>query len=106
MHWTPTRGVSWPGIYRSPEDRTNLAAYLAATYGPLTCEWRAQHDRVRDIPVGDACGLDATHVIVWLDSSGRWSPACELHLELDDLAPRHFIAQIPELKSHHKEESK
>lgn len=103
--WTPTRGVAWPGMYRTAEDRERLARYLTESSGPLSCEWRARHDRVRDIPVGDACGLDATQIIVWLDGSGRWSPACDLHIELDQEAPPHFITPIPELKSNPKEDA-
>ncbi len=69
----------------------------------LTCEFRERHDRIRDIPVGDACGAQATHMIVWLDGTHRWSPACEQHTDLDPEAPTAFIAPIPQLKSNDKE---
>lgn len=59
-----------------------------------TCEYRREHDRVRDVPVGEPCGATATHVIYWLDGSQRWSPACSDHLDLEPEAPEHRIARI------------
>lgn len=41
------------------------------------CEYRPDHDMVRDVPVGPRCGQAATQVLYWRD--GRYSPACAAH---------------------------
>jgi hypothetical protein len=61
----------------------------------LTCEWRSEHDHVTDTPVGPPCGALATRIILWLDGTQRWSPACERHLDLDHDAPPHVIIPRP-----------
>lgn len=63
----------------------------------LDCVWRPFHDAETDTPFGPACGAPATHVIVWLDGTRRWSTACLRHLDLDPAAPPCRIIPIPEL---------
>lgn len=45
------------------------------------CDYRAGHDPITDRPTGDQCEAPATHLIVWLDGSHRFSFGCEKHLE-------------------------
>lgn len=59
-----------------------------------TCTFCEEHDYVNDVPVGPPCGKPATHVIVWLDGSRRYSPACSDHLELEPDAPPHEIREL------------
>lgn len=66
---------------------------------PLTCTWKPEHDMVRDVPVGPECGEPATHVILWLDGSNRWSPGCDAHLELEDDAPVHMVVRVGPLQA-------
>jgi hypothetical protein len=74
------------------------APRLAEAEG-LDCVWRPFHDTATDMPFGPACGAEATHVIIWLDGTRRWSTACLRHLELEFGAPPCRIIPIPELKS-------
>jgi hypothetical protein len=53
-----------------------------------SCDWHPEHDEVVDIPKGQRCGVAATHRIVWLDGSKRYSLACGDHLGLDHDAPQ------------------
>lgn len=50
------------------------------------CDWHAEHG-ADDKPTGQRCESAATHRIVWLDGSGRFSLGCGAHLELDAKAP-------------------
>lgn len=62
---------------------------------PFTdCTWRPEHDPVSDTPMGPKCDQLATHVIYWLDGTGRYSLACDDHLELDPDAPPHRLYKI------------
>lgn len=97
-----------PGIERRPiQGRVPDPRIVAKTLydaeraagRPTVCDWRATHDRVRDLPVGDPCGLPSSRVIFWLDGTKRWSFACELHTTLEMDAPPHLIVPIPGLES-------
>lgn len=62
-----------------------------------TCAWKPEHDLQRDVPTGPSCGAPATHVIVWLDGTGRYSPCCATHSrDVDASAPAHRVLQVPE----------
>lgn len=52
-----------------------------------TCVWHPMFDPQTLEPMGTPCGAPATHVILWLDGTFRWSPACDRHTELDPAAP-------------------
>lgn len=66
----------------------------------LECVWRPfwTEDEYHN-PFGPACGAPASHVIIWLDGTRRWSTACLRHLDLDPAAPPCRIIPIPELES-------
>lgn len=57
------------------------------------CDFRPEHD-ADDRPMGPQCGSPATHRIVWLDGTGRYSYGCSAHLELDPDAPPHRIERL------------
>lgn len=56
------------------------------------CDWHPEH--INDRPAGERCGAPATHRIVWLDGSKRFSYGCAAHLELDPEAPPHMVEPI------------
>lgn len=58
------------------------------------CDWRAEHS-ADDRPTGDRCGAPATHRIVWLDGTNRYSHGCGDHLKLEPGAPPHRIEKLP-----------
>lgn len=47
-----------------------------------TCDFRHEHDRATDRPMGIRCGAKATHRIEWDD--GRYSFGCDDHLKIDE----------------------
>lgn len=59
------------------------------------CDWRPEHSS-DDRPTGPRCGAPATHRIVWLDGSDRYSHGCSAHLKLDAEAPPHRIERLEE----------
>jgi hypothetical protein len=58
------------------------------------CDHHSSHDSVTDVPTGPVCGAPATHRIVWLDGSRRFSLACGDHLAVDSDAPPHAIVAL------------
>lgn len=64
-------------------------------WGPGPCQWRPNHDRVLDVPIGPMCGAPATHVIYWLDGSERYSPCCDEHVrDIGPEAPTHTVQAL------------
>lgn len=63
-----------------------------------TCDWHPRHG-ADDKPQGARCGAAATHRIVWLDGSKRYSLACGAHLELDKIAPRRKVEPLTSPRS-------
>lgn len=59
----------------------------------VRCDWHPDHS-ADDRPAGPRCGAPATHRIVWLDGSNRYSHGCAAHLELDPSAPPHRIEKL------------
>lgn len=66
---------------------------IRVTPDSLTCDWHPEHGK-DDRPRGKRCGAPATHRIVWLDGSKRYSLACRAHLELERVAPKRRIHAI------------
>lgn len=60
-----------------------------------TCDFCAKHDDVTDLPIGPPCGADATHRILWLDGSRRFSFGCGAHLAMDPDSPMHVVVPLP-----------
>lgn len=59
----------------------------------IRCDWHPEHG-ADDRPKGPRCGAPATHRIVWLDGSNRYSYGCAAHLEIDPQAPSHRVERL------------
>lgn len=59
----------------------------------IRCDWHPEHS-ADDHPTGSRCGAPATHRILWLDSTHRYSHSCSKHLTLDTDAPPHRIERL------------
>ncbi len=58
----------------------------------MTCDWHPHH--VDGRPTGPRCGAPATHRILWLDGSRRFSFGCDDHLVMTQKAPPYRIERI------------
>lgn len=76
---TPGERCSFPNREQAPDGFVHNAR--AVRYHENRCDYRSEHDLVTDTPTGDRCTAQATHVITWSD--GRYSRACDAHLEID-----------------------
>ncbi len=63
------------------------------TAPPLQCDWCPEHGP-DNRPAGQPCGAPATHRIVWLDGTNRYSYGCGAHLKLDPDATPHRIEAL------------
>lgn len=64
----------------------------------VRCDWHPEHG-VDDRPTGPRCGAPATHRIVWLDGSNRYSHGCSAHLVMDSTAPSHRIEKLDDRRA-------
>jgi len=60
------------------------------------CDWHAEHG-ADDRPTGQRCEAQATHRLVWLDGSGRYSYGCDDHLTLDPDATPVRVERLDEI---------
>lgn len=81
-----TWDISRPLAEQLAETAADDAAADALAPAPVRCDWHPEHG-ADDMPTGQRCDATATHRIVWLDGSNRFSYGCDAHLELDPAAP-------------------
>lgn len=60
---------------------------------PPKCDWCPEHGP-DNTPKGPSCGAPATHRILWLDGTRRYSFGCERHLAIDADATPHKIEAL------------
>lgn len=58
------------------------------------CDFCPDHDAAADTPIGPPCGAEATHAILWLDGSRRFSFGCAAHLVIDADATPHILVPL------------
>ena len=59
-----------------------------------TCDWHPEHDDNGE-PKGKRCGAPATHRVLWMDGSRRFSLACAQHLDFESVAPSRRVQPLP-----------